>query len=147
MLIASHFLSHAITCAKPSQAWALKRGFFTARAARPDIYRAANDILSHAVDGRIVLALTPVGYTAAPLAAMPLQDLDAESGEDMDEEVEGAEEEEEEDDDADEDEADDDDAADDAPAAEAGAPVSVTASAARKATNFFAMLDMGDDDE
>ncbi len=46
------------------QAWALKRGFLTAKAGRPDVYRAANDILAHAVDGRIVLALTPPGYQA-----------------------------------------------------------------------------------
>ena len=40
----------------------MKRGFLTAKAGRPDVYRAANDILSHAVDGRIVLALRPPGY-------------------------------------------------------------------------------------
>lgn len=30
------------------QAWALQRGFLTAKAARPDVYRAANSILRYA---------------------------------------------------------------------------------------------------
>jgi hypothetical protein len=45
-------------------AWAMKRGFFTAKASRPDVYRAANHILRLALDGRINLCLRPVGFTA-----------------------------------------------------------------------------------
>jgi hypothetical protein len=45
-------------------AWAMKRGFITARAARPDVYRAANHILRLALDGRINLSLRPPGFTA-----------------------------------------------------------------------------------
>lgn len=44
------------------EAWAFKRGFRTAKAARLDVFRAANNILRLAVEGRIVLALTPPGY-------------------------------------------------------------------------------------
>jgi hypothetical protein len=46
-------------------AWAIKRGFLTAKACRPDIYRAANHILRLALDGRINLSLRPPGFTAA----------------------------------------------------------------------------------
>jgi len=45
-------------------AWALKRGFLTAKACRPDVYRAANHILRLALDGRINLSLRPPGFTA-----------------------------------------------------------------------------------
>ncbi|KAI6656893.1 hypothetical protein LOD99_16195 [Oopsacas minuta] len=45
------------------EAWALKRGFYTAKAARPDIYRAANHLLRLATDGRICLYFRPPGYT------------------------------------------------------------------------------------
>lgn len=44
-------------------AWALKRGFQTAKTARPDTYRAANSILRMALDGKITMHLTPPGYT------------------------------------------------------------------------------------
>lgn len=43
-------------------AFALKRGFLTAKAARPDTYRAANSILRMALDGKITLSLKPSGY-------------------------------------------------------------------------------------
>lgn len=45
-------------------AWALKKGFLTAKAARPDAYRAANHLLRMALIGRICLCLRPPGYTA-----------------------------------------------------------------------------------
>ena len=46
------------------EAWALKRGFLTARAARPDVYRAANHLLRMALDGRtLCLAFYPPNYT------------------------------------------------------------------------------------
>ncbi|CAO1394031.1 unnamed protein product [Diamesa serratosioi] len=44
-------------------AYALKRGFLTAKAARPDTYRAANSILRMALDGKITLSLKPVGFS------------------------------------------------------------------------------------
>ncbi|EDQ89970.1 uncharacterized protein MONBRDRAFT_16766, partial [Monosiga brevicollis MX1] len=44
------------------EAWAYARQYFTAKAARPDVYRAANDLLRHAVEGRIVLSIKPPGY-------------------------------------------------------------------------------------
>lgn len=46
------------------EAWALKRGFRTAKAARLDVYRAANSILRLALDGRIVLSTVPPQFHA-----------------------------------------------------------------------------------
>ena len=43
-------------------AWAKKRGYFTAKAARSDTYRAANNILRMALDGKICLSLKPPNY-------------------------------------------------------------------------------------
>ncbi|XP_018587503.2 guanine nucleotide-binding protein-like 1 isoform X2 [Scleropages formosus] len=45
------------------EAWAERRGYKTAKAARNDVYRAANSLLRLAVDGRICLCLRPPGYT------------------------------------------------------------------------------------
>uniref|UniRef100_H2ZWZ7 Guanine nucleotide-binding protein-like 1 n=1 Tax=Latimeria chalumnae TaxID=7897 RepID=H2ZWZ7_LATCH len=45
------------------EAWAEKRGYKTAKAARNDVYRAANSILRLAVDGRLCLCMRPPGYT------------------------------------------------------------------------------------
>lgn len=50
------------TAWKICEAWAIKRGFRTARAARLDVFRAANNILRLALDGRIVLATVPQGF-------------------------------------------------------------------------------------
>jgi hypothetical protein len=44
--------------------WALKRGFYTARVARLDSYRAANSLLRMALDGEICLCLHPPGYSS-----------------------------------------------------------------------------------
>eukprot|EP00912_Choanoflagellata_sp_UC4_P002065 UC4_evm7s1315 len=43
------------------EAWAYKRGFLTNKAGRPDVYRAANAILRHAVEGRIEFFFRPQG--------------------------------------------------------------------------------------
>ncbi|XP_008190921.2 guanine nucleotide-binding protein-like 1 isoform X1 [Tribolium castaneum] len=43
--------------------WAKKRGFLTAKAARLDSYRAANDLLRMALDGKICLCLRPPKYS------------------------------------------------------------------------------------
>ncbi|XP_018331903.1 guanine nucleotide-binding protein-like 1 isoform X2 [Agrilus planipennis] len=43
--------------------WAKKRGFFTAKAARLDTYRAANNLLRMALDGKICLCLRPKNYS------------------------------------------------------------------------------------
>ena len=45
-----------------AEVWAIKRGFFTAKASRPDSNRAANHILRLALDGRVCLCLTPPNY-------------------------------------------------------------------------------------
>lgn len=47
-----------------SSAWALKRGYLTAKAGRPDVYRAANALLRMALDGRLCLCLRPPNFTA-----------------------------------------------------------------------------------
>ncbi|KAJ3056691.1 Guanine nucleotide-binding-like protein 1 [Rhizophlyctis rosea] len=44
------------------EAYALQRGFLTGRAARPDVYRAANAILQLVNDGRIILSFKPPMY-------------------------------------------------------------------------------------
>lgn len=41
------------------EAWAIKRGFLTAKAARPDSNRAANSILRMALEGQITLFTLP----------------------------------------------------------------------------------------
>uniref|UniRef100_A0A8B9PGA2 GNL1 protein n=1 Tax=Apteryx owenii TaxID=8824 RepID=A0A8B9PGA2_APTOW len=46
------------------EAWAEKRGYKTAKAARNDVYRAANSILRLAAEGRLRLCLPPPGYAA-----------------------------------------------------------------------------------
>lgn len=43
-------------------AWAEKRGYKTAKAARNDVYRAANSLLRLALDGRLSLCFHPPGY-------------------------------------------------------------------------------------
>ncbi|XP_028835985.1 guanine nucleotide-binding protein-like 1 [Denticeps clupeoides] len=45
------------------EAWAERRGYKTAKAARNDVYRAANSLLRLAIDGRLCLCLRPPGYT------------------------------------------------------------------------------------
>ena len=53
-------------------AWAEKRGFLTARAGRPDVYRAANSILRLALEGRLCLCMCPPGYTTNKRKALPI---------------------------------------------------------------------------
>lgn len=43
-------------------AWAIKIRYYTAKAARPDTYRAANELLRMSIDGRLCLALRPINY-------------------------------------------------------------------------------------
>ncbi|XP_069551695.1 guanine nucleotide-binding protein-like 1 [Brachyistius frenatus] len=45
------------------EAWAERRGYKTAKAARNDVYRAANSILRLAIDGRLCVCLRPPGYS------------------------------------------------------------------------------------
>lgn len=45
-------------------AWALARGFLTAKAGRPDTNRAANHILRMTLSGQIILTLLPPGFVA-----------------------------------------------------------------------------------
>ncbi|KAI9322114.1 hypothetical protein BX666DRAFT_1891772 [Dichotomocladium elegans] len=44
------------------EAYAIQRGFFTAKAARPDVYRAANMMLRLTTDGRILMSFKPPGF-------------------------------------------------------------------------------------
>lgn len=58
-----YVLATGWTAWKICEAWAAKRGFRTAKAARLDVFRSANNILRLALDGRIVLATVPDDYT------------------------------------------------------------------------------------
>ncbi|KAL0984911.1 hypothetical protein UPYG_G00150360 [Umbra pygmaea] len=53
---------HRWTAWDVCEAWAERRGYKTAKAARNDVYRAANSLLRLAVDGRLCLVLRPPGY-------------------------------------------------------------------------------------
>lgn len=44
-------------------AWAQKRGYLTAKASRPDTYRAANELLRMSLDGKLCVSLRPRGYS------------------------------------------------------------------------------------
>ncbi|KAH9499001.1 Guanine nucleotide-binding-like protein 1 [Bulinus truncatus] len=46
------------------EAWAIKNGFMTSKAGRPDVYRAANSLLRLAVDGQLCLCFRPPEYKA-----------------------------------------------------------------------------------
>ncbi|KAJ3107516.1 Guanine nucleotide-binding-like protein 1 [Phlyctochytrium bullatum] len=46
------------------ESFAISKGFLTSRAARPDVYRAANFILRMANDGRLLMAFKPPGFFA-----------------------------------------------------------------------------------
>lgn len=43
-------------------AWAIKRGFLTAKTSRPDTYRAANSLLRMALEGKFSFSLRPINY-------------------------------------------------------------------------------------
>ena len=45
-----------------AEAWAMKRGYVTARSNRPDLNRAANHILRMCLEGKIPLTMYPVNY-------------------------------------------------------------------------------------
>ncbi|KAM9487831.1 guanine nucleotide-binding protein-like 1 [Clarias gariepinus] len=55
--------THEWTAWDVCEAWAERRGYKTARAARNDAYRSANSLLRLAMDGRLCLSLRPPGYT------------------------------------------------------------------------------------
>lgn len=65
-LLESEYVKDGWTAWKICEAWAMKRGYRTAKAARLDVPRAANHILRLAVDGRIVLSTVPRGYQKQP---------------------------------------------------------------------------------
>ena len=44
------------------EAWAIKRGYTTARTNRPDVYRSANHIMRMTLEGKITLAFLPPDY-------------------------------------------------------------------------------------
>lgn len=53
------------------EAWALKKGFVTARSNRPDISRAANHLMRMTLEGRLILSLKPPGYKKEHFAEHP----------------------------------------------------------------------------
>ncbi|XP_026854934.2 guanine nucleotide-binding protein-like 1 isoform X1 [Electrophorus electricus] len=112
---------HAWTAWDVCEAWAEKRGYKTAKAARNDVYRAANSLLRLAMDGRLSLCLHPPGYTQgkeqweshpelAEIEALQGRRPEEEEGGERDEEGESSSEPEDEDDhDDDEEDGDGDD--------------------------------------
>lgn len=61
-LLENDYLQNGWTAWKICEAWAMKRGYRTAKAARLDVPRAANHILRLALEGRIVLSTVPRGF-------------------------------------------------------------------------------------
>lgn len=58
-----NYLNQGWSAMEICEQWAIKRGFFAAKSARPDVYRAANQILRMALDGRtICLTFYPPNY-------------------------------------------------------------------------------------
>lgn len=64
-LLESDYVAKGWTAWKICEAWAMKRGYRTAKAARLDVPRAANHILRLALEGRIVLSTVPPGFSPA----------------------------------------------------------------------------------
>ena len=48
-----------------AEAWAVKRGYVTARSNRPDINRSANHLLRMTLEGKIPLHIVPKDYYAS----------------------------------------------------------------------------------
>ncbi|KAI9495366.1 hypothetical protein BDB00DRAFT_870516 [Zychaea mexicana] len=70
-------LSHKWSAWSICEAYAIQRGFFTAQAARPDVYRAANTILRFTTDGRILMSFKPVGFfTTSKYEKLRVQEAD-----------------------------------------------------------------------
>ncbi|CAO3675763.1 unnamed protein product [Umbelopsis vinacea] len=62
--------------------FAKDRGFYTAKAARPDVYRAANQILRLANDGRILLSFKPPGFfTTTKYELLKMREIEAQEKE------------------------------------------------------------------
>ncbi|KAF8953577.1 Guanine nucleotide-binding-like protein 1 [Entomortierella lignicola] len=60
------------------ESFALQRGFLTAKAGHPDVYRAANAILRLANDGRILLSFKPPGFfTSTKYEQLRVAEVDA----------------------------------------------------------------------
>ncbi|KAI7872945.1 hypothetical protein BDF14DRAFT_1960989 [Spinellus fusiger] len=71
------------------EAYAEQRGFHTAKAARPDVYRAANVILRLVNDGRILLSFKPEGFfSTTKYEVLQVQAADQQSREEEEEEEE-----------------------------------------------------------
>lgn len=68
------------------EGYAIKSGYYTAKASRPDVYRAANQLLRMAVEGRLRVCFAPPGYfenlekwKADPFAVRLLQQMEKEA--------------------------------------------------------------------
>ena len=48
-----------------AEAWAVKRGYVTARSNRPDLNRSANHLLRMTLEGKIPLHIVPMDYYAS----------------------------------------------------------------------------------
>ncbi|GFR78050.1 guanine nucleotide-binding protein-like 1 [Elysia marginata] len=59
------------------EAWAMKCGYTTSKAGRPDLYRAANKILRLAVEGQLCLCFYPPGFSTAAESLANNPDLES----------------------------------------------------------------------
>lgn len=75
-------------------AWAEIRRFFTSRTSRPDVFRAANEILRMALEGRLCLTFYPPGYDLSlyedDLEARFVREIVGDDKENLTEECSGA---------------------------------------------------------
>ncbi|GAB5589494.1 hypothetical protein Unana1_04394 [Umbelopsis nana] len=70
--------NHAWSAWEICEEFAKDRGFYTAKAARPDVYRAANTLLRLANDGRILLSFKPPGFfTTTKYELLKMREIEA----------------------------------------------------------------------
>ncbi|KAH8555762.1 hypothetical protein BGW37DRAFT_147081 [Umbelopsis sp. PMI_123] len=80
---------HAWSAWDICEEFAKDRGFYTAKAARPDVYRAANTLLRLANDGRVLLSFKPPGFfTTTKYELLRLREVEAQENEEQETENE-----------------------------------------------------------
>ncbi|OAD77228.1 hypothetical protein PHYBLDRAFT_109041, partial [Phycomyces blakesleeanus NRRL 1555(-)] len=81
--------NHAWSAWSICEAYAEQRGFYTAKAARPDVYRAANALLRFANDGRLLLSFKPAGFlTSTKYERLQVEEADRQARQEEEEEEE-----------------------------------------------------------
>ncbi|KAI9008446.1 hypothetical protein CLU79DRAFT_777054 [Phycomyces nitens] len=75
---------HAWSAWSICEAYAEQRGFYTAKAARPDVYRAANALLRFANDGRLLLSFKPAGFLTTKYERLQVEEADRQANQETD---------------------------------------------------------------